>query len=116
MGDIIIWIVAVLIIAVAVGAIFKKSKSKASCCGSGSYVAKSRRLKSVVQKKSFKVDGMHCQNCVNRVMEDIQDIPHTSAKVKLKQGIVIVSAEELIDESEIRAAIEKHGYVVIGTI
>lgn len=116
MSDIIIWIVALFIVAVAVGAILKKSKSKASCCGSGTYVAKSRKLKSIVQKKSFRVDGMHCQNCVNRVMEDVQDIPHSSAKVNLKQGIVTVSMEEPIDENEIKAAIEKHGYVVVETI
>lgn len=116
MGDIIVLIVAVLIIAAAVGAILKKAKSRASCCGSGTYVAKSRKLRSIVQKKSFRVDGMHCQNCVNRVMEDIQDIPHTSAVVNLKKGIVTVSMEEPVDENEIKAAIEKHGYVVIETI
>lgn len=111
--DYIIIGIVLAIIVVAVFSIKKKAKSKASCCGSGTYVAKSRKLKTVAEKKTFRVEGMHCQNCVNRVMEDVQDIPGTSASVNLKKGIVAVSVEAPMDDGVIIAAIEKHGYRVI---
>ena len=56
---------------------------------------------------------MHCQNCVNRVMEDVQDIPGTSASVNLKKGLVTVSMETPVDDRVIVATIEKHGYKVV---
>jgi len=105
-------IVAVILIA-AITAIKKKAKSKSSCCGSGTYIAKSRKLKSVAEKKTFHVDGMHCQNCVNRVTEDVQAIPGTFVSVNLKKGLVTVSLEQPVDDGVIIAAIEKHGYKVI---
>ena len=113
MNDIIIWIILALIMMAAVGAIIKKRKSKASCCGSGAYVAKSRKLKQVAEKRTFHVEGMHCQNCVNRVMEDVQDIPGTSASVNLKKGVVTVSMEKPVENSALIMAIEKHGYKVL---
>lgn len=113
MTDYIIGGVLILAVLLAVWHIVKKKKSKASCCGSGTYVAKSRKLKTVAEKKTFRVEGMHCQNCVNRVMEDVQDIPGTSAAVSLKKGLVTVSAERSVEDAVIIAAIEKHGYKVI---
>lgn len=105
--------VILAIIVIAIFSIAKKAKSKASCCGSGTYIAKSRKLKNVTEKKIFRVEGMHCQNCVNRVMENVQDIPGTSASVNLKTGVVTVAMDHPVEDALIIAAIEKHGYKVI---
>lgn len=113
MTDYIIDGVILIVIMIAIFSIKKKAKNKARCCGSGAYVAKSRKLKTIAEKKTFCVEGMHCQNCVNRVMEDVQDIPGTSASVNLKKGLVTVSMETPMDDSVIVAAIEKHGYKVV---
>ena len=116
MEDILIIGILAVVILLAVLAIVKRFKSKASCCGSGSYVAKSRKLKTVLERKTFRVEGMHCQNCANRVMEDVQDIPGTSAAVNLKKGVVTVSLEQPVENAALIAAIEKHGYkVMIGS-
>lgn len=112
MEDYIIGGVLVLIMVLAIASIVKKKKSKASCCGSGIYVAKSRKLKSIACKKSYQVEDMHCQNCVNRLMEAVQDIGGTSAVVNLKRGILTVSMEKEIDDSVIIAAVEKCGYAI----
>ena len=113
MTDYLIAGVILTILLTAVFSIKKKAKSKASCCGSGAYAAKSRKLKIVAEKKTFRVEGMRCQNCVNRVIEDVQDIPGTSASVNLKKGLVTVSLEQSMDDRVIAAAIEKHGCKVI---
>lgn len=112
MGDYIIGVVLVVILLFAVWHIVTKRKNKASCCGSGAYIAKSRKLKSIVCKKTFQVEGMHCQNCVNRVMEAVQDLGGTSASVNLKKGILTVSMEKELDDTVIIAAVEKHGYSI----
>lgn len=86
------------------------------CCGGGgdTYKAKKKKLNSVACQKTFSVEGMSCQHCVNRVMEAVNSIDGASASVKLKQGLVIVSMEHSIDDETIRAAIEKAGYTVTG--
>ena len=113
MGDYIIAGIVLAIILIAVFSIQKKAKSKTSCCGSGTYIAKSRKLKIVADKRTYQVEGMHCQNCVNRVMEDVQDLPGTSASVNLKKRTVTVSMETPMDDAAIIADIEKHGYKVM---
>lgn len=113
MTDYIIIGILALILLFAVITVVKRAKSKASCCGSGTYVAKSRKLKTVSETKTFQVEGMHCQHCVNRVMSDVQDIPHVSASVNLKKGTVTVSMERKVDDAVIIAAIEKGGYKVV---
>ena len=113
MDNLIVFIILGLVLLIAVGTIIRR-RNRASCCSGGVYVAKSRKLGSVAEKKTFAVEGMHCQHCVNRVMEAVQDIPGCSAAVKLKSGLVTVSAESKIDDIEISARIEKAGYKVTG--
>lgn len=110
MTDYMIGGVLVLIMVLAIASMVKKKKSGASCCGSGTYVAKSRKLKSIACKKTYQVEDMHCQNCVNRIMEAVQDLGGTSAVVDMKKGMLTVSMEKEIKDSIIIAAVEKRGY------
>lgn len=112
MDNLLIIGILVLILVAATVSVVKKSRTKGSCCSGSAYVAKSRKLKTVTGKITLHVEGMSCQHCVNRVMEAVQDIPHTSAVVHLKKGIVVVSIEEPVDPALIKAAIEKQGYSV----
>ena len=86
------------------------------CCGSGDYKARKKKLRSVCAKKTFLVEGMMCQNCVNRVTECINDISGASASVNLRKGTVTVSMEKAMEDDVFIAAIEKAGYEVKGTI
>ena len=63
--------------------------------------------------RHFKVEGMHCEHCSNRVMEAVNSIPELSAKVKLKQGLVIISYAEPVEDNLIKEAIERIGYKVV---
>ena len=110
--NVLVVIILITILLMAVISIIVKKKCKASCCGSGTYVAKSRKLKNVGCTKYFQVDGMHCQNCVNRVMEVVQDIDGMSAAVNLKKGMLTVSMEKEIENAFIIAAVEKCGYTI----
>ncbi|MBR2309335.1 MAG: heavy-metal-associated domain-containing protein [Oscillospiraceae bacterium] len=108
---IIIAIIAVIALA-AVGTIVKR-KGRKGCCGSGSdYKPRKKKLKNVIATKTFKVDGMHCEKCSNRVTEAVNDIPGVAAVVNLKKGIVTVSYEQEVPDEQIKARIQRHGYTV----
>lgn len=92
----------------------KHFRGEGGCCGGGTYKARRKKLNSVIGKKTFSVEGMSCQHCVNRVMEAVNSIDGASALVKLKKGIVIVSTERPISNETIKDAIEKAGYTVTG--
>ena len=108
---IIIAIIAAIALA-AVGTIVKR-KGRKGCCGSGSdYKPRKKKLKNVIATKTFKVDGMHCEKCSNRVTETVNDIPGVAGVVNLKKGIVTVSYEQDVPDEQIKARIERHGYTV----
>ena len=106
--------IVIVIVFLAVRSVVKKAKSKASCCGSGAYVAKSKKLKAVTEKRVYQVEGIRCQNCVNRIMENLQSIPHVSAAVDVKRGRVTVSMAQHVEPELLRQAIEKGGYQITG--
>ena len=108
---IIIAIIAVIAL-VAVGTIVKR-KGRKGCCGSGSdYTPRKKKLKNVIATKTFKVDGMHCEKCSNRVTEAVNDIPGVAGVVNLKKGIVTVSYEQEVPDEQIKTKIERVGYTV----
>ena len=112
MDDYIIIGVIALIALVAIGTIVKR-KGRKGCCGSGSdYKPRKKKLKNVIATKTFKVDGMHCEKCSNRVTEAVNDIPGVAGTVNLKTGIVTVSYEQDVPDEQIKARIQRHGYIV----
>ena len=109
------YIIIGVIVAIALAAIgtIVKRKGRKGCCGSGSdYKPRKKKLKNVIATKTFKVDGMHCEKCSNRVTEAVNDIPGVAGVVNLKKGIVTVSYEQDVPDEQIKARIERHGYIV----
>ena len=112
MDDYIMIGVIALITLVAIGTIVKR-KGRKGCCGSGSdYKPRKKKLKNVIATKTFKVDGMHCEKCSNRVTEAVNDIPGVAGVVDLKKGIVRVSYEQEVSDEYIKDRIQRHGYTV----
>lgn len=108
-------ILVILVAAVAVGMVYtvRHFKGQGGCCGSGGYKPKKKKLDHVTGTKEFRVEGMACENCANRVMEAVNDIPGVSGKVSLKKGIVTVSYEKPVGDDVIRKQIGKAGYKVV---
>ena len=68
-----------------------------------------------MQKKTFRVEGMHCTNCVMKI-ESIEDeldgVKQVSASYRNQQ--VLVEFDELkVSPAEVIAAIKEKGYTVI---
>ncbi len=107
-------IIGIISIIVIIGVIYtvKHFKGEGGCCGGGSYKPKSKKLTNVLYQKTFKVDGMHCEHCKNRVEEVVNDIQGVVGKVNLKKGELTVSYAVDVNDEIIKARIEKHGYQV----
>lgn len=110
MENIIVVAIIVAIVAIGICSTLKHFKGKSGCCGGSTYKPKKKKLKHVIYEKKFKVDGMHCDHCKNRVEEVVNDIKGVAARVHLKKGeLTVLYAEDVADE-QIIARIEKAGY------
>lgn len=90
-------------------------KGEGGCCGDGGSVEKEPDKKlsgPVIRTKVFKIDGMHCENCSNKVKRTINRIEGVSAKVNLRKKEAVVRYEKDVDDSLITKEIEDHGYKV----
>ena len=109
---IIIGVIAVIVVIAVISSV-KHFKGEGGCCGGGkSFKPKRKKLSGIRYQKTFKVDGMHCEHCKNRVEEVINDMPGISGKVDLKKGELTVSYAEDVDDDIVRSRVEKAGYQI----
>lgn len=104
--------VVVLIAAAAIGTLVKRKGRKGCCGSSGDYKPRKKKLKTIIATKTFRVEGMHCEKCSNRVTEAVNDIPGVAGVVNLKKGTVTISYGQEVPDDLIKARIERHGYTV----
>ncbi len=110
-------IIGILAVVVVIGIVntVKHFKGQGGCCGGGgSYKPRKKKLPSTLYQKTFRVEGMHCEHCKNRVEEVVNDIQGVAGKVDLKKGEVTVSYAEDVADEVIKARIESAGYTVVG--
>ena len=60
------------------------------------------------------IEGMHCQNCKNRIEKHVNELDGVICKVKLNKKIAVVSLYKDVDESLIKDTIEKLDFTVVG--
>lgn len=107
-------IIAVIALVAAIGIVYtvKHFKGQGGCCGGGGYKPRRKKLSKVLYEKTFRVDGMHCENCKARVEEVVNDIEGADGKVDLKKGLLTVSYAKDVEDAYIKAEIERVGYTV----
>ena len=119
MVDAIIILVVVIILIFALKGSIKHFRGEGACCGGGSGSVKTKKAKKktlngpVVGRRTIRVSGMHCQNCVNSVTNALNDIEGVSAKVRLKDNSAEVSYDRPVDISALKQAVEKAGFQVV---
>lgn len=109
------FIIIALVLVAAAGGIFstvKHFRGQSGCCGGGDYKLKKKKLAKVLYQKTFKVEGMHCENCKARVEEVVGDIKGVAGKADIKKGEVTVSYAEDVSDELIKSRIERAGYTV----
>jgi len=106
-------VIGIIAIVIAIGIFYtvKHFKGDGGCCGGSSYKPKKKKLRDVKYEKTFKVGGMHCEHCKNRVEEVVNDITGVSGRVNLKKGELTVFYAEDVSDEVIKSKIERAGYV-----
>lgn len=113
MANAIIVLILIVLIAFGVRSTVKHFQGKGACCGGGnSYKPRKKKLDNVIGKKTICISGMSCENCENRVMEALNHIEGVSASVSHKKGLAVVELDRGIENSMLKAVVEKAGYMV----
>ena len=110
----VIAILAVVLFIALRGSI-KHFAGEGGCCGGGDSVKKEPDKKlsgPIIKTMVFKIDGIHCENCSNRVKRSINRLDGVSAKVNLRKKEAVVRYEQDIADDVITKEIEGLGYKV----
>ena len=107
MVNAVIILILVIVLIFATKSSIKHFKGEGACCGGGSGTV--RRPK----PKKKKLNGMHCQNCVNGVTRAINAIDGAAAKVSLKNNSAEVSCDRDVDKEKLKRAVEDAGFKVV---
>ena len=116
MTNIISVIVIALVLVLAGRHTVRHFKGRSGCCGGGDYKPRKKKLKHVHYRKTFRVEGMHCEHCKNRVEEIINDIPGTAGQVNLKKGELTVLYAEEVDDGLLAERLRRAGYTLAGIV
>ena len=110
-------IILAAVLALAVSGSIKHFKGEGGCCGGSSEVkAPDKKLDNpVIGKRTFIVEGMHCENCRNRIKRTINSIDGASCKVNLRKGRVDIEYDRQIDDEVFIKAIEALDFHVVST-
>lgn len=117
MGDAVVVIILLGIVALAVLGTIKRIRYGSSCCGEKTPPPKKVKVKDL-NKASYpfvyqlKVDGMHCANCARRVENAINSLEGCWAVVDLGKKEVTLRTKRETTEQDMSAVIAKAGYTV----
>ena len=118
MADAIIILVVLIILIFALKGSIKHFKGEGACCG-GSDGVKTKKTKKktlegpLIGRRTIRISGMHCQNCVNSVTNALNAIDGVSAEVSLKKNCAEVSCDRAVDDIDLKQAVEKAGFEVV---
>ena len=117
MGTAIIIGILAVIVVIAVISSVKHMKGEGGCCGGGGSEPKQKKKKlagEVIATKIIRIEGMHCENCKNTVEKYINQIDGASAQVNLKKNIAVVQLDRPVEDTDLRTAVARAGFTVVG--
>lgn len=114
-STLIVLLVVVVIVAFALKNSIGHFKGEGGCCDAGGGTLPNHKTLegAKIGEKTVRIEGMHCENCKNRVERAINRIEGAVAHVDLKKNIAVVSYDRDISEDEIRKVVEEQDYKVI---
>ncbi|MGN1014529.1 MAG: heavy-metal-associated domain-containing protein [Butyricicoccus sp.] len=115
MANIVIVAIIVVLVIVAIRPAIKHMKGEGGCCGGGggTIAVKPKKLdgKKIAEKIVY-IEGMHCENCKNAVERQINRIDGAAAQVDLKHNLAVVSMNRMVEDDELRRAVEMADFQV----
>lgn len=113
MGNVIIIGLILVAIVFALRSSIGHFKGEGGCCGGSSVPVKKKRLWGrIVCRMIVSIEGMHCENCSNRIQNRINEMDGVICKVNLKKKTALIEATHELDEEVIKQKITGLGYQV----
>ena len=118
MGDTVVIIVLLGIVALAIYGTVRRIRYGSSCCGSKTPPPKKVKVKDR-NKASYpfvyrlKVDGMHCANCARRVENALNSMEGSWGTADVGKKEVTLLRKSEATEQELTAVIAEAGYTVL---
>jgi copper chaperone CopZ len=110
-------ILIIVVVAIAVKSSIGHFKGEGGCCGGGGsniIPEEDKQLEGpVIEEKIIKIEGMHCENCVNKVKRAINKLDGASAQVDLKKNQAVVKFDKKVDEELLKNVIENLDFKVV---
>ena len=128
-GTLIVLVIVIAVAALALRSSIGHFKGEGGCCDTGGGTLPDHKCCDTgggtlpdhkelegpkIGEKTVRIEGMHCENCKNRVERAINRIDGAVAKVDLKKKVALVSFDREISEEDIRKAVEEQDYKVVG--
>jgi copper chaperone CopZ len=113
-STIVILLILAVIVVFALRSSVKHMKGQGGCCG-GSDIPKAKKKKldsPVIATKVITIDGMHCENCKNRIEKAINSLDGALCKVNLNKHTATVSMSKPIDDTVLKSTIENLDFKV----
>ena len=117
MATILIIVILIAVLIFAFRGSFQHFKGESGCCGGGGgSIAEETKILTgpVIGRKIVHVEGMHCENCKNRIERQINRMEGASGKVDLKKNIAVIDYDRELDEERIRNTIKRLDFGVAG--
>lgn len=112
------WIAIVIIVIILIPAIrttVKHMKGEGDCCGGSKEKVPKKKIDGPkLRELTVHIEGMHCQNCKNRIEKHLNELDGVICKVNLNKKIAVVSLYQEVEESVIKETIEKLDFTVVG--
>ncbi len=112
-SNIIIVVILILILVPAVRTAIKHMQGEGDCCGGPKEKVPKKKIAGKKQGEYIvSIEGMHCQNCKNRIERHLNEIEGVVSKVNLGRKQAVVSYYQPVDEKVIREVIEGQDFTV----
>jgi len=107
--------IVIVLLVIGVHSSIKHFKGEGGCCGGGGSIRDNKKLDAPkIGEKVILIEGMHCENCQNRIERKINKLDGVACRVNLKKKQAVVSYSREISDEELIAIIEELDFQVKG--
>lgn len=113
MGNIMILAILIVLVVLAAFSSRKHFKGECGCCGGCANAKETKKLTgSKLGEKSIQIEGMHCDNCKNRIERALNRIDGVVGKVNLRKKVAKVIYSREVEDELLKKTVEDLGYEV----
>ncbi len=107
-------VILIIVLIPAITSTWKHMKGEGDCCGGPKEKPVKKKIDGPkLREITVHIEGMHCQNCKNRIEKHLDELDGVVAKVNLNKKTAVVSVYKEMDDSVIRDVIESLDFTVV---